>query len=169
MKRHYTNNKSNISVCRFMELCGLQCDFKKTVRISHEIMLKKLGARYELFPNMIVLPQKISFNSYSNEDVLNGKVVEVEDDYKRVIAYKNPTYLKASKLLQTLNATADKNELEKIRKCLLKTQGYSVCKNGEIIKKEKETPVEIEFQVTAKLNRARRFINKGGRNSYAKK
>lgn len=120
MKRHYTNNKSNISVYRFMELCGLQCNFKKKVRISHEIMLKKLGARYELFPNMIIFPQKISFNSYSNEDVLNGKVVEVEDDYKRVIAYKNPTYLKASKLLQTLNATADKNELEKIRKCLLK-------------------------------------------------
>lgn len=118
---------------------------------------------------MIIFPQKISFGSYSNEDVLNGKVVEVEDDYKRVIAYKNPTYLKASKLLQTLNVTADQNELEKIRKCLLKTQGYSVCKNGEIIKKEKETPVEIEFQVTAKLNRARRFINKGGRNSYAKK
>ena len=160
MKKHYTNSKNIISVYRFMEICGLECKHKKNVRISHEIMRKKLELRYQSFPEAIILPQRISFDDYINEEVLSGKVVEVVDDYNKVIAYKNPILLREESLLQYLINNASKKDLKKIREKILEEQNYRVTVNGDIVKNEN---LEVEYEITEKSNRSRLFNNRGGR------
>ena len=36
------SDKDTINVYKFMEMCGLKCEVKRNINISHKIMLKKL-------------------------------------------------------------------------------------------------------------------------------
>jgi hypothetical protein len=170
-KKHYTNKEDNISVYRFMENCGMHCKYKKNVRISHKIMLKKLEFRYKLFPEVIILPKSVSFNSYEKEDVLNGNVVEVVDDYGQVIAYKNPLLFKEQELLIKLIKSADKKTLAEIRKSILKEQGFVENNNGEIITEDEYNTLykNADLEITEKTNRNNSFVSRGGRSLRKKK
>lgn len=170
MKKHFTNGKNIIDVYTFMRMSGLECKHKKNVRVSHSIMEKKLNLRHNLFPEEIILPKKVSFDDYINEDVLKGKVLEVIDDYNRVIAYYNPLRFKENQLISILINTADKKSLEKIRRKILKEQGYIIQNNGEIICKEDYQKYinEDNFEVTENYNRCKIMSRKLGRSMRCK-
>ena len=153
MKKYYTNGKDIISIYRYMEVCGLHCKFKKNVRISHSIMEKKLTLRHNEFPSEVFRPVRISFEDYNHEDVLSGKIVEVVDDYNKVIAYRNPLLLQEETLFNYLNF-ADKKSLKKIRKALLEEQGYNISASGII---DKKVIYDYEPDITEKINRNKKL------------
>lgn len=170
MSKHYASGKNIIDIYTFMKMCGLECKRKKNVRVSHSIMEKKLSLRHELFPEKIILPERISFDNYLNEDVLKGSILEVVDDYNKVIAYRNPLKLNENQLLTVLINAADKKTLEKIRKTILKEQGYIIQKNGEIITQE-EYQDDIEedlLSITEKHNRCKKLKQRSTRSFFRK-
>ena len=85
------SKKYIVDVYSFMEMCGLKCNRKKNIRISNRIMLRKLSLRHDLFPNEVVMPINAPFSIITNEDILKGNVIIVEDEYKNVLAFFNPT------------------------------------------------------------------------------
>jgi len=97
------SKKDTISIYRFMEMCGLKCNYRSNIKISHAIMQKKLELRYELFPDEIILPKKVDYSLIQKDDILRGKYLPVIDDCKRILIYENPTY----KLLFERNLTGD--------------------------------------------------------------
>lgn len=85
------SKKYIVDVYSFMEMCGLKCNRKKNIRISNRIMLRKLSLRHDLFPTEVVMPINAPFSIITNEDILKGNVIIVEDEYKNVLAFFNPT------------------------------------------------------------------------------
>lgn len=170
MSKHYTSGKNIIDIYTFMRMSGLECKRKKNIRVSHKIMEKKMNLRHESFPEQIILPKRVSFDNYLNEDVLRGDILEVVDDYNRVIAYRNPLKLKEDQLLTVLINTADRRSLERIRKAILKEQGYLIESNGDIISKEEyqENMEEDTLEITEKHNRCRRLKQRGTRSFFRK-
>lgn len=170
MSKHYTSSKNIIDIYLFMRMSGLECKRKKNVRISHSAMDKKINLRYNSFPDKITLPTRVSFDNYLNEDVLRGDILEVVDDYNRVIAYRNPLKLKENQLLTVLINTANKKSLEKIRKTILKEQGYIIQGNGYIISQEEyqHDMEEDTLEITEKHNRCRNLSRRVGRSMHRK-
>lgn len=79
-----------ISVYKFMEMCGLRCEMKKNISISHEIMIRKLRLRNKQFPNVVLVPTRAAFRNITTERVKIGNIILVKDDYKNIIAYNHP-------------------------------------------------------------------------------
>ncbi len=166
MKKHYTNSKNIISIYRYMEICGLECKFKKNVRVSHSIMEKKLNLRHGIFPEEVLLPVRVSFDDYINEDVLSGKIIEVIDDYNKVLAYRNPLLMRKEELLNSLIKNADKKTLKRIREDIIEASGYNVSVSGKIEKNEEEY---TEPEITEKINRQNMYVESGNRKLVRKK
>lgn len=85
------SKKYFVDVYSFMEMCGLKCNKKKNIRISHKIMLRKLALRHNLFPSEVVVPKNAPFYTITKEDILKGNIIIVEDEYKNRLAFFNPT------------------------------------------------------------------------------
>lgn len=102
-KKKYYGSNDIISVYKFMEKCGLHCEPQGNIAVSHEIMLRKLRARQNKFPDMIVVPNAISFNQITKEDVKTGNTILVKDDLKNVVPYRMPH-------LTLTNLPSDKQE-----------------------------------------------------------
>lgn len=114
---------SIVSIYRFMEYCGLTCEKKKNIMISHKIMLRKLALRHERFPDKILMPKSIPFNTILKDQVYVGNVFLVKDDYNQVLPY----YL--SRGLNFGNAFAqelfeEKEEEESLNDCENLSLGY---------------------------------------------
>lgn len=88
MKKRYFGSDHIISIYKFMEICGLEVEFKENVLLSHEAVRRKLELRKEAFPDKITIPVRIRFEAITNEDVLRGRTLLVEDDYKNIIPYR---------------------------------------------------------------------------------
>ena len=56
-----------ISVYQFMSLCGLLCKKKENIKISHEIMMRKLSLRNEKFPEQVKYPKKVKKSLLMNK------------------------------------------------------------------------------------------------------
>lgn len=93
MKKKYYGNDDVITVYKFMERCGLHCEVKGNICVSHEIMMRKLRARNEKFPDKVIVPESIAFGQIEKEDVKTGKTILVKDDTKQIRAYHLPTRL----------------------------------------------------------------------------
>lgn len=78
---------SIVSIYRFMEYCGLSCLKKKNIMVSHKIMMRKLSLRHEQFPDKILMPKNIPFNTILKEQVYVGNVFLVRDDYNQILPY----------------------------------------------------------------------------------
>ncbi len=102
-KKKFYGSDDIISVYKFMEKCGLHCEPQGNIAISHEIMLRKLSARQEKFPDKIIVPSAISFRNITKEDVKTGNTILVKDDYKNVVPYRMPH-------LTLTNLPSDKQE-----------------------------------------------------------
>jgi len=89
-KKSNYSGKSVINVYQFMQMCGLFCESKKNVSISHRIMMKKLLLRHRLFPNAVELPNRLPFEKVSQEDVCKGNILLVEDDNGVLLPYRKP-------------------------------------------------------------------------------
>ena len=76
-----------ISIYRFMEYCGLNCPKKENVLVSHKIMMRKLELRKGQFPEKIQVPKHIPFSKIKKEEVFNGTLFLVKDDYNQVLPY----------------------------------------------------------------------------------
>lgn len=82
-----------ISVYKFMRCCGLECDMKPNVMISHNIMMKKLSLRHQKMPDKVIMPTRTTCEKAKNDDIKTGKVVLVEDDYGTKLPYYMPNYV----------------------------------------------------------------------------
>lgn len=168
--KKYVSLASSISVYRFMELCGLYCEPKKKKKISHGIMMRKLEARYEMYPDKIIIPTTVSFSRFDKDELLSGDIVMVKDELGKVKAYKNPQILKERNLLKFLINSNDKNSLNRIREKILEEQGYVTDSMGEIIPiEENDILSQYELEFTEKLNRANSFFQRSSRSLKRKK
>lgn len=93
MKKKLYGNDDVISVYKFMEMCGLHCEIKGNIHISHEIMMRKLALRNRKFPNEVLMPSTVSFKTITKERVKRGGVVLVKDDMDKIIGYKYPRFM----------------------------------------------------------------------------
>ena len=123
------SEKNTISVYQFMEMCGLECSKKDNIKVSHNIMMKKLALRHKSFPNVVV-PKKAAFSSINTEDVLKGNIIIVRDDYKNCFPYYKPNMFYDFMFYNNMS----KLELEEIRKQILE----------EYEKEEKEEQTEYK-------------------------
>lgn len=163
MKRQKFCKTDIISVYKFMEKCGLHCEPKGNISISHKIMMNKLYKRHESFEQVIV-PSRAFVDSIRQEDVISGKVIFVRDDYNKVIPYRMPIYS-----LQIEHKT--KEEMKKIREKLIKEQlekEKSSLKPGYInylirrenkneLLEEKMESEEIFYEITEKIGRVKKL------------
>lgn len=76
-----------ISVYQFMSLCGLLCKKKENIKISHEIMMKKLSLRNEKFPEQVKYPKRVKKEFINEQDLLLGDMYLVFDDYGKTQCY----------------------------------------------------------------------------------
>ena len=76
-----------ISVYQFMSLCGLLCKKKENIKISHEIMMRKLSLRNEKFPEQIKYPKRVKREFINEQDLLLGDMYLVFDDYGKTQCY----------------------------------------------------------------------------------
>lgn len=139
------SDKDTINVYKFMEMCGLKCEVKRNVNISHKIMLKKLCLRHSLFPSKVVIPKRIAYSKINNEDIKRGKIVIVKDDYEKKIAYSNPIDFNSKLFLTSLKYVEkiDMDEIEKVEEQELKP-GYIKYLTKKAIRQEKIEQEDIE-------------------------
>lgn len=147
-----------VDIYQFMSMCGLECEYKSNVKVSHKIMEKKLLKRFEVFPEKIILPERVDNSLVSEEDLLNGYYVAVRDDNKKIVIYKNPRRKSLNDLLFELEKINDRKKLERIRGVLLEELGYIQSVSGEISKKD---IIEEEPVVTEKINRQLNVVETG--------
>ena len=159
--RHFTNGNEVISIYRYMELCGLFCEKRKHVRLSHKIMLGKVRKRQYLFTDKIVLPRPATLE-YEKEEILTGKIILVKDDIGKILPYYNPLYFREKLLMDYLTSHADKRELKNIRNSILKEQGFIEDKDGAVVNFQ-EFPYTDPYEYIEKHNRVNSFISRGGR------
>mgnify|MGYP004630779977 FL=1 len=76
-----------VSVYQFMSLCGLLCKKKEKIKISHEIMMRKLSLRNEKFPEQIKYPKRVKREFINEQDLLLGDMYLVFDDYGKTQCY----------------------------------------------------------------------------------
>lgn len=159
MKKNFISARDSISVYDFMEMCGLKCKKTKN-RISHGIMVKKLNLRSELFPEVVKSPRRISFDDIRTEDIVNGKIIIVKDDFSKFLYYENPNPLLEQCLLNELKASAKKNKLKEIRNKLIEEKGFKITANGKIVKNVPDDEIfELDDEVvTCKSNRQRKLV-----------
>lgn len=113
MKNKYFGSDDIITVYKFMERCGLHCETKGNIAVSHEIMMKKINSRHQKFPDSITVPKAISFKEVEKDEVKRGKIILVQDDLKNIVPYIMP-------ILSLPSYT--ENELEIIRLQNIKEQ-----------------------------------------------
>ena len=68
-----------VSVYRFMQICGLECDKKENVLLSHKIMMRKLSLRHSKMPDKCLLPRRACRENVKNDLIKTGAIVLVED------------------------------------------------------------------------------------------
>ncbi len=159
MKRKiFVSKNERVDIYQFMRMCGLECAYKSNIKISHKIMQRKLERRWEVYPNAIIIPQRVDYSKVDKEELANGNYLAVIDDCGKVIIYKNPRRKTENDLLAELQKTNDKKKLERIRHALLEELGYEQSASGEITKKEQ---IEFEPEVTEKINRNNNVIETG--------
>lgn len=171
------SDKDTINVYKFMEMCGLKCEVKRNINISHKIMLKKLCLRHSLFPSKVVIPKRISYSKINNEDIKRGKIVIVKDDYEKKIAYSNPIDFNSKLFLKSLKYVEkiDIDEIEKVEEQELKP-GYikymeKKSKRQELIEQEdmlkgQEESLEEEIYVIKEKARVKKYKTKGFKRRY---
>lgn len=174
MKKKYVSKPDTMNVYQFMLLCGLKCDWKKNIKISHEIMSRKLGLRSEKIPSSVIDAKRLPFFSVVDEEILTGKIIAVLDDYNKVLFYKNPKYFSCDLLLKPCSKIKkEKNRLKEIRQNILNTMGYTYDASGKVIsldeyntKLEEACDEEFTDYQFDKGNRSRKIIIYGRRGSY---
>lgn len=162
MKRKYLSENDAISVYEFMENCGLICNRKKGIKISHKIMLKKLALRKKLFPEKVVCPTEYFYRTTDVEGVYTGKLCYVVDDYGNKMFYRNPMRRNILSLLEELNSDENKSNLSKNRNIALKSEGYYENKHGEVLPKyvPPVVPIEEQYHID-KFNRQNQYVITG--------
>lgn len=170
------SDKDTINVYKFMEMCGLKCEVKRNVNISHKIMLKKLCLRHSLFPSKVVIPKRISYSKINNEDIRRGKIVIVKDDYEKKIAYSNPIDFNSDMFLMSLKYMEKENideDLEHLKnkeeqelkpgyiKYLTKKANRQEKMEQEDIEKGKEESLDEEYYNIKEKARVKKYQRKG--------
>ncbi|MDD3452781.1 MAG: hypothetical protein PHN42_00675 [Bacilli bacterium] len=192
MKKGFISKEDAISVYQFMSICGLECDRKwdnkKKVRVSHEIMLKKLCLRNKKFGDSVLLVKRLPFHEVITEDIKIGKIIAVYDDYGKLYYYENPRCFNNNLLMKDLNCSSSKKELDKLkekRREILKSMGYTYDDFGQVIEddcvnikeyqEEKEDQLEkvsgeteIIYIPDVHINRTKQMIKRGTRGSVFK-
>ena len=79
-----------VSVYRFMQICGLECDKKENVLLSHKIMMRKLSLRHSKMSDKCLLPRRACRENVKNDLIKTGAIVLVEDDYGEKLPYYTP-------------------------------------------------------------------------------
>lgn len=164
------SDKETVNVYKFMEMCGLKCEVKRNILISHKIMLKKLYKRKLAFPENVIVPTKVAFQNIKDEDIKRGEVVIVKDDYQRKIAYFNPTRLNIEWLLNSLKLEEQKEFEEEttpvqykpgyIKYLQKQTKRQISEEQQDILVGIEETLEEENYQVKEKA-RVKRYQKKG--------
>lgn len=162
MRKKFVSAKDAINVYDFMRMCGLECVKTKT-KISHEIMMRKLNLRNEKFPQNVNLPKRLSFDDIRSDEVATGNILIVEDDYNKILYYKNPKMFSLNCLLNELKESVD--DLESIRRKILKKElnkikelGCYLTATGDVVEEKIE-----EDTITEKNNRQKQIVRYGKR------
>ena len=159
------SKKETMDVYSFMSLCGLECNFKDNVRVSHNIMLSKLALRHNEFPDKVFMPIRIGVKDVKTEDVLSGYTIIVRDDYGRLMPYKNPrTHI--LDLLEQISTSMPETEFEKREEAQFKNGyiNYMIKKAKRMEEEEKRLLEELKQQdeeeietITENVNRCKRL------------
>lgn len=89
-KKKYFGSDNIISIYKLMEICGLNCPCRGNIAISHKIALRKLSLRHEQFPDMVAVPRLVPFKAITDEAVMTGRIILVQDDCKNICGYIKP-------------------------------------------------------------------------------
>lgn len=134
MGKKYSENYI-IDIYQYMGFCGLYCERKNGVRLSHKAAERKILLRKKEYPFKIATPIHESFEEINDEDILTGRVLLVKDDYEKVHPYRRP-YIRIE---GTELTEKEKENHRLIREKLIE----------EELKKEENTslkPGEIKYQ-----------------------
>jgi hypothetical protein len=164
-KKTYGSNDI-ISVYKLMEKCGLHCEVRGNIAVTHGIMMRKLCDRNKKFPEKITIPKEVPFYKINKEAVKRGNIILVMDDNKQVKAYSIPLLFREIKPMteyerEIIRQKLIQEELEKSSDII--KDGY---KKYLYRKAMKEQPEEIqpeiieEYDVTEKVYRLKKLQNK---------
>lgn len=165
MKRKFYGNNDIISVYKFMEMCGLHCNPKGNICVSHEIMRRKLRLRNEKFENVVV-PEIVPYHLITKELVKSGRIILVKDDSKKIEAYRIPVldYSKQTteEERRIIREKLIQEELEKVTENIMKPgyQKYLYRKSQKSLSEEEITEYPEEYEVTEKKVRIMRLDRK---------
>lgn len=134
MVRKYSE-KCIIDIYQYMEFCGLVCERKGNVRLSHKAAERKLYKRRKKYPLKVSVPINESFQNIKSEDILSGKILLVRDDYDKIIPYRRPYIAVENQELTDLEKSLIREKL--IEEELSKEPSESL-KLGEIKYQEKK-------------------------------
>lgn len=170
-KKKFVGKDKTIGIYRFMEMCGLQCNYNENVHVSHKIMKRKIDKRHDLFPDQISVPMDANIKRLQNEDINTGSLVAVTDQCKNTKVYKNPLNTDLKTLEQELREKSSEEELQKIRREKLRELGYEIGQDGKIYTKEEMYELkrreqekinnEYEEYIFDNLSRSTKIFEKG--------
>lgn len=134
------------------------------VHIKYDSKEKMTHKNVDIFltEKMIHL-KKISFDNVTNEDLLNGSVIVVQDENRQNIIYQNPRK-DLNALYEELSTSFNKYRVKVARKEVLKALGL-VEVNNTVLKKSDLEEEEYELE---NANRQKQFIIRN-RNYYRRK
>ena len=165
MKKKFYGSNDIVTVYKFMEMCGLQCEPKGNICVTHEIMMRKLRARNEKFKDKIIVPEIVPFHSIIKEEVTCGKTILVRDDSKIIVAYHIPELDYSIPMTEQermeIREKLIQEQLEKVAESIMKP-GYQKYLYRKAKKQEPEEIVENEeeYEVTEKKVRIMRLDKK---------
>ena len=120
------SKKNVISIKKFVSNYLLE-NYTEDKKLTHYEMYEFLKS------NNLKLPKRIYMKNVKKTDILTGKVLFVEDENGKTVAYINPLILNETSLLTELNSTPNIQLANKVRKKYLESQGLFEGKNGEIL------------------------------------
>lgn len=167
MKKKFYGNDDIITVYKFMEMCGLKCNPRGNICVSHEIMMRKLKARKEKFAEKIVVPKVVPFKLIDKEEVKCGKTILVKDDARVIKAYHIPKFDYSIPMTEEERALIRekliREQLENVAENTLKP-GYQkyLCRKFKKEESEEtiENEIEEEYEVTEKKVRIMKLDRK---------
>lgn len=174
MKKEIFGKDDIRNVYQFMELCGLHCERRENIYISHRIMLRKLALRSDAFPSEVEYPRALPFALIDKELVKQGFILLVKDDYGHIIPYYRPRRMDYFDVGKTnfsdqeredlrsrlLEEFSQKEEAKELRPGYMK---YLYRRDQKLLKEEEAQLAEliqmeqeaIEDFVTEKINRGK--------------
>lgn len=156
MKKKFYGSNDVITVYKFMEMCGLKCNPKGNICVSHEIMMRKLNARNKKMNEKVIVPEIVPFHSIIKEEVKSGKTILVKDDNQIIEAYHIPEIEHVIEMSEEermkIREKLIQEQLERIVENVMKPgyQKYLYRKSKKEEFEKTQTIEEQEYEVTEK-------------------